>query len=129
MPSANNAQNPPGKTGHPAILVMDSRNVNLAVRHQAQASMGWSRLYQAGPYYLDVSLKPGEKEARLVGQVVSQDPSKLAEGMVHLTQPSGLTTQALEPSGRFSFSITPDHTAQYSIEVELGGEKIYIERL
>ena len=52
-----------------AVLVMDSRQLNPSVRSQAFVG-GWSKLYQAGSYYLDLSLKMDGEGAVLMGHVL-----------------------------------------------------------
>jgi hypothetical protein len=52
-----------------AVLVMDSRDATSSLRSQAFAA-GWSRLYQAGAYYLDLSLKQDGDHTVLMGHVL-----------------------------------------------------------
>jgi hypothetical protein len=82
-----------------AILVMDSRKVR-SIPRQSTLLSGWSRLYHAGPYYLDMSFKPDGDDLHLLGRVVSRLNQATQKGTIRLHQPGGSTTEyALEPTG------------------------------
>lgn len=109
-----------------AILVMDSRTTSIAVRNQNLGG-AWSRLYKAGPYYLDLALKPGEHGATLIGQILSNKPGE-ARGVVTLKsgfQP--LASTSISPTG--SFRIALDHPGEHLLEVVLQDQVIQVGKL
>ncbi|GIW23854.1 hypothetical protein [Meiothermus sp.] len=127
-------QNPlPSKTNlqpalvHRAILVMDSRTVRTPLRRRAQPKSGWSQLYQAGPYHLDLSLKWEEAEACLVGQVISGESVDFGQAQAYLTQGSEQVHTPLDGSGRFSFRL--ESVDDCSLRVHIRDEMVCLEAL
>lgn len=111
-----------------AILVMDSRKMVRALRSQNPPLSGWSRLYQAGPYYLDMSFKPETEGIRVLGQVASTKAKEFAEAPIRLYQDGGESLEGiLEPTGRFAFSLA--QTLPCCLEVEIGQEIIRLDGL
>lgn len=88
-----------------AILVMDSRNVRTSLRNATQSRVGWSQLYQAGPYHLDLSLRWDPKGARLVGQVISRERVSFEQAQVCLKQEVEQVQKPLDLSGRFTLEL------------------------
>jgi hypothetical protein len=109
-----------------AVLVMETRDSNRGLRTQAFAG-GWSRLYQAGDYYLDLSFKPEVKNAVLIGRLLPSTPQERLEGRVKLrpmTGGEGLEAP-LEPSGVFRFECNV--SGDQALMVDLQGTTLRVE--
>ena len=110
-----------------AILVMDSRKARSIARPYPPLG-GWSKLYHAGPYYLDMSFRPDGDDLRLSGRVVSRYNQVMSEGTIRLHQSGGNTTEyALEPTGQFTLTLSGDQS--YGLEVVLDGDTVKVNRL
>jgi hypothetical protein len=98
-----------------AVLVMDSRDTTSSVRSQAFAG-GWSRLYQAGAYYLDLSLKQDGNHTVLMGHVLPPVGEHQVKGAVRIA----LTEQAsnIGPAGDFRLEIQPGEAQGLEVELE-----------
>ncbi len=113
---------------HSAILVMDSRKLIRSVRNQSVPLGGWSRLYQAGPFYLDMSLHLENNSVRLMGHMVGHKTKPFNSGLVRLKRSSGeWLEKPLEPSGRFSLALEPQE--EYSLEFVLDNQNISLSKL
>jgi hypothetical protein len=101
-----------------AALVMDSRGSLTPLRTQAFA-VGWSRLYHAGHYYLDLSLKPESKQVVLLGRLLPEMLDARLEGQVRLQAASGGKPRMvrLEAPGEFRFLC--DTPGQHELLIEL----------
>lgn len=100
-----------------AALVMDSRGSLTPVRTQAFV-VGWSRLYHAGHYYLDLSLKPESKQAVLLGRLLPDTLGAGLEGQVRLQAAGGKPRLVrLEDPGEFRFLC--DTPGQHELLIEL----------
>jgi hypothetical protein len=101
-----------------AVLVMDSRGSLTPVRTRAFA-LAWSRLYHAGHYYLDLSLKPESKQAVLLGRLLPEMLNARLEGQVRLQAAAGGKPRLvrLEPPGEFR--LLCDTPGQYELLIEL----------
>lgn len=104
-----------------AILVMESRGIAPSVRSAAFTGV-WSKLYQAGNLYLDVTLKPGAKTASLQGQLLSEGDLSVS-GKVNLFRDSNILSSV--PLGHeVGFGLTIDEPGDYRLELDLGTETI-----
>lgn len=111
-----------------AILVMDSRKMVRAMRSQNPILTGWSRLYQAGPYYLDMSFKPEPEGLRLLGMVASTKIKAFGDAQIRLRQDDGNWIEnPLESSGRFAVSVDQDQSC--CLEVQIGQDVISLSNL
>ena len=100
-----------------AILVMESKGFAPAVR-SAAFSGAWSKLYQANDYYLDMTLTPSGKSARLQGQLLAADGGQLPEGTVALYQGDEVVQSvSLGAAGDFYADVAEAH--QYRLVVEI----------
>ncbi|MDX2008098.1 MAG: hypothetical protein SFU83_22880 [Meiothermus sp.] len=110
-----------------AILVMDSRKVQSIIRPSSPLG-GWSRLYSAGPYYLDMSFRLDGDDLRLLGRVVSRHKQALDGGTIRLCELGGHTTEHdLEPTGQFTLTLSSRQA--YGLEVLLDGDTVKVGRL
>ena len=120
---------------HPAVLLMESHGLAPNVRSSSFASMKvWSKLYQAGPYYLDVVLGPGERGLSLRGEILAADDSAVpAEGRVTLHDGGGaiLSSGSLNSragsEGAFTFDV--ERSGNYRVEVVLRNELLSVAGL
>jgi len=108
-----------------AVLVMDSREATPSVRSQAFVA-GWSRLYQAGAYYLDLSLKRDGERAVLMGHVLPPVGEHHLKGRVRIGQVEGETSK-VGPAGDFRLEV--DLGSSQSLEVELETVRLTISDL
>jgi hypothetical protein len=89
-----------------AVLIMDAQRVSSSVRNQTVSS-GWSRLYQAGNYYLDLTLQLGSASPVLLGRVVAVAGQNQIQGDLNVN-----------PSpGHGSGAITVDATGFFRMEL------------
>jgi hypothetical protein len=95
-----------------AVLITDSREMASSVRSQAFIG-GWSKLYQAGTYYLDLSLKMDGQAAVLLGHVLPPVGEHQVKGRVRVNR----TQTELGPAGDFRIEV--DAVQLKNLEVEL----------
>jgi len=110
-----------------AILVMDSRKTSIAVRSQ-NFTGSWSQLYKAGDFYLDLSLKPSETEAMLIGQI--SGPAQLAEeisGIVSVKNGQGVASGTISPRGSFRLALS--ERGEHLLEIALKNRVLQVSRL
>ena len=96
-----------------AVLIMDSRETTTSVRSQAFVG-GWSKLYQAGTYYLDLSLKMDGQAAVLMGHVLPPVGEHQVRGRVRVNR----TQTDLGPAGDFRIEIDPVQLKNLEVELE-----------
>jgi hypothetical protein len=97
-----------------AKLVMDSRETVTSVRSQAFVG-GWSKLYQAGAYYLDLSLKMDGQAAVLLGHVLPPVGEHQVKGRVRLDERHEVT---IGNAGDFRIEVHPDRIGKLEVELE-----------
>ena len=100
-----------------ATLVMESKGFAPAVR-SAAFSGAWSKLYQADAYYLDMTLTPAGKTARLQGQLLASDGGQLPSGTVALYQGEAVV-QSVPVGAAGDFYVDIGEAQQYCLSVEL----------
>ncbi len=101
-----------------AVLVMDSRDTTSSVRSQAFAG-GWSRLYQAGAYYLDLSLKQDGDHTVLMGHVLPPVGEYQVTGLVRIAQVGGDKDSSIGPAGDFRLEVKLDEFQGLEVELEM----------
>lgn len=111
-------------TTEPATLIMESNGFAPSVR-SATFTQRWSRLYQAGPYFLDMTLKPEGKGALLQGQVLHQDGAALPADALMVLGSNG--EARLGATGDFQFFI--DEVSELSLEARLNETAFVVEGL
>ena len=94
------------KSIHYASLVIESRGFADDVR-SSQSQLEWSKLFSAGEYYIDLSLRSEGDGFALKGQVLAVDSSRaLPKGRAALTLASkAKVSEALNASGAFSLEL------------------------
>jgi hypothetical protein len=100
-----------------AVLVMDSRDTTSNVRSQAFAA-GWSRLYQAGAYYLDLSLKQDGDHTVLMGHVLPPVGEHQVKGAVRIAQDEGEQASSIGPAGDFRLEVKLGELQGLEVELE-----------
>ena len=92
----------------------------------------WSKLYQAGSYFVDLNLGPDDEGLRLRGEILTQDDSPLpAEGIVTLHDRSGEIV-ASAPLGNeangteLAFVFHVDSANDYHLEVVFDQETLTV---
>jgi len=100
-----------------AVLVMDSRDATSSVRSQAFTA-GWSRLYQAGAYYLDLSLKQDGDHTVLMGHVLPPVGEHQVKGRVRMAQLEGEVDSNIGPAGDFRLRVDPGQLNGLEVELE-----------
>ena len=106
-----------------AVLIMDSLETKSSVRSQA-FSAGWSRLYQAGEYYVDLSLRLEGAHAVLMGHILPPVGACDLEGRVRLSHARGETVSELGRAGNFRLEVARGNLS--GLEVDLGLETLSI---
>ena len=86
-----------------AILVMDARS-GESVRSGGVQGAGWTRLYKAQDYYLDMTLLRGQSDAVLMGQLISVQPETDVLGTVGIENQGSVP---LDSSGNFRMMLEP----------------------
>ena len=100
-----------------AVLVMETPNSNSGLRRQAFAG-GWSRLYQAGAYYLDLSLKQDGDHTVLMGHVLPPVGEHQVKGRVRMAQLEGEVDSNIGPAGDFRLRVDPGQLNGLEVELE-----------
>ncbi len=100
-----------------AVLVMDSRDTTSSVRSQAFAG-GWSRLYQAGAYYLDLSLKQDGDHTVLMGHVLPPVGEHQVKGQVRISEQGGEKDSNIGPAGDFRLEVKMGELQALEVELE-----------
>lgn len=79
------------QTAHAATLLMESHGLAPDVRSASFSSIQvWSKLYQAGSYFVDLTLGPDDQGRRLRGEILTRDDAPLpGAGTVTLHDRSG----------------------------------------
>ena len=110
-----------------AVLVMESKGFAPAVR-SAAFSGAWSKLYQADDYYLDMTLTPSGKTARLQGQLLASDGGQLPSGTVALYQGEEVV-QSVSVGAAGDFYVDIEEAHQYRLSVELDDSVLSVSGL
>ena len=100
-----------------AVLVMDSRDTAPSLRSQAFAA-GWSRLYQTGAYYLDLSLKQDGDQTVLMGHVLPPVGEHQVKGWVRIGQVLGHKDSSIGAAGDFRVEVNLDELVGLEVELE-----------
>ena len=110
-----------------AILVLDSSKTQV-MKSSGIPITGWTRLYHAGPYHLDVNLRLEDQHLRLWGRVVNRLAQGVPTGWIRLRHTNHVTGEIpLEASGHFSLFL--DEPSKYSLEVMLGNDTVMLKGL
>jgi hypothetical protein len=107
-----------------ATLLMESHGLAPDVRSNSFASLKvWSKLYQAGSYFVDLALGPGEHGLGLRGEILTQDETPVpSEGTVTLHDRTGeiMASASLgdaSNNAEAAFVFDVEHIDDYHLEV------------
>jgi hypothetical protein len=102
-----------------AVLLMDSHTTTVSVRNQAWTN-GWSRLYQIGQYYLDLTLKsrPGMPSV-LLGQLIGpRGSTQTPPARIRLTADDGCDLESTNVSARGELRVIPQRAGGLRLVLE-----------
>ena len=118
----------PDTVRHDAVLMMEAKGLAPAVRSGA-LSKTWSRLYQGGPYQVDMMMSLEGDSARLVGQLIAADgPGLPGAGTISLFEGERLVELSpIDEAGSFMLDLAPEGC--FSLEVGFPGETLRIADL
>lgn len=102
------------KNTREAILVMESRGASGVRTTSAQTH--WSRLYQLGGYYLDMTFKVCGKRGTLQGQLLSSDPVEQSGTTLSLVC-EGKEQERYDVDAEGAFSLDLPQPGQYRLSV------------
>ncbi len=101
-----------------AILIMSSEGTQQpGLRSVARA--GWTKLFQAADYYLDLSYKPDGQQGLLLGQVLREGGTSFNSARVALVGPQGAHLQTEEVTPNTGFRMAVGDVAAHRLELTL----------
>ena len=102
-----------------AILVTTSTSAKLALRKSGLQNK-WSRLYQAGDFYLDLSLQNDGIQEVLIGQIVSSNKRESAPSVDAFDIQHKKLESTVDPQGQFRViqDLQPIHRLEFMLEGE-----------
>lgn len=117
------------KLRYPSLLLMESHGFAPNVRTTSFSSVNvWSKLYQAGPFFLDIALRPGESGLHLRGELLSGGDGPMPTGCeIELFDADG--SCAATPLGEDGFVLPIERVGTYRLEVSSDQMLIGIEDL
>lgn len=107
-------------------LLMESRGFAKGGRTAAFAKT-WSKLFQAGESFVDVSCTPEAGGAKFEGQVLFTQGEEAAETSLYLLRGSARQPLKLKPDGTFSISVS--EPGLHTLELTLSGQQYLIDDL
>lgn len=109
-----------------AELKLESSGLAPTVRSLSPVH-GWSRLYQAGPYLIDLMLEPRRGGARLVGQVLPSDGIVDEDAGVRLLGGGIERRTILEDGGGFIVDLPAGNA--FDLEIDLGETELLVSEI
>lgn len=100
-----------------AILIMTSKHSPSGLR--TTTGTGWSKLYLAADYYLDLSYKRNGQQAFLIGQVLHKDGVSFSTGTATLLDPQGVPLQTTELTPKAGFRLAVGDLTAHRLELTL----------
>jgi hypothetical protein len=102
-----------------AILIMSSEGANRPGLRSAAPSPGWTKLFQAADYYLDLSYKHDGQQGLLLGQLLCEGGPSFSAAKVALISPQGTRLQTEEVAPNTGFRLVVDDVAAHHLELTL----------
>lgn len=102
-----------------AILIMTSEGATRPGLRSAAPSSGWTKLFQARDYYLDLSYKPDGEQGLLLGQVLREGGTSFGSAKVALVGPQGTHLQTEEVVPNTGFRMVVGDVAAHRLELTL----------
>lgn len=116
------------RSSYPGLLLMESHGLAPNVRSTSFASVKvWSKLYQTGPYFLDLTLVPGDGDLNLRGEILSSESSLPEDAQVTLFDRNGVSATTVLGDG--SFVLPLDQPGRYRLEVSFSEALLSVEGL
>ena len=110
-----------------ATLVLESRGFAPQLR-SAPFSAGWSRLYQAENYVLDLSCKVQDKHSSLQGHIMLDSNPEIPVGSVTLLHADEeLACATLDAFGQFQINI--DRSGHFHLRVDVTSQSFSVSNL
>ncbi|MCX8088976.1 MAG: hypothetical protein ACK40N_12795 [Meiothermus ruber] len=100
-----------------AILILTSEGTHPGLR--TAPGTGWTKLFQAADYYLDLSYKQDSEQGLLVGQVLREGGVSFSTGKATLLDPQGTPLQTAELTPKAGFRLTVGNLAEHRLELTL----------
>ena len=111
-------------TSYPSVLLMESHGLAPNVRSTSFSSTQvWSKLYQAGPYFVDLMLGPGDRALALHGELMADSAPIPTEGTITLRDQQDTvvsTTTAIDGA----FSLQPDNPGSFHLDLMFNQETL-----
>lgn len=115
---------------HEATLLMESHGLAPSVRSTSFASTEvWSKLYQAGAHFVDLSLRPGDRGLALRGEILTQSDAPLASGgtaILRDRQGATIGTTEFGGAGENGFLFPIGQSGSYRLEIALDDELLCV---
>ena len=128
-PAAPQQQPRPAGQHLTAVLVMDSRAQEPSVRAQGFTG-AWSRLYQAGSYFVDLTLRHDDRGAVIFGQLIATDRIAPPGGLVRLDLThNGVTVAAALVDTTGGFRLEVSSAGEHRLECQFGPDVVAVEAL
>lgn len=102
-----------------AILIMSSEGTPQPGLRSAVPSAGWTKLFQAADYYLDLSYKHDGQQGLLLGQVLREGGTSFKSAKVALVDPQGRHLQTEEVAPNTGFRLVVGDVAPHRLELTL----------
>lgn len=115
-----------GKPRYTAELRLESSGLAPTVRSLSYVH-GWSRLYQAGPYLIDLMLEPRRGGARLVGQVLPPEGIVDDDAGVRLRGGGIERRTILEDGGGFIVDLPAGDA--FDLAIDLATAELYVPEI
>lgn len=117
------------RTPHEAILLMESFGLAPDVRSTSFSSIKvWSKLYQAGPYFVDLMLRPGASALALRGEIMTESSTVPSEVTVTLRDHHGNAVSSTRASDG-AFELEVERQGIYRLDVAFGRELLCLSEL
>ncbi|MCX7783016.1 MAG: hypothetical protein N2318_05165 [Meiothermus sp.] len=102
-----------------AILIMTSEGATRPGLRSAAPSSGWTKLFQARDYYLDLSYKHDGEQGLLLGQVLREGGASFGTAKVALLSPEGTSLQSEEIVPNTGFRMVVGDVTAHRLELTL----------
>ncbi len=109
-----------------AILIMTSEGANSPGLRTSATSAGWTRLYQAADYYLDLSYKHDGQQGLLLGQILCEGGASFGTAQVVLVGPGGVRQQTEGIAPNTGFRMVVGDLSAHHLELTLDQTTIQV---
>ncbi|GIW33124.1 hypothetical protein [Meiothermus sp.] len=102
-----------------AILIMTSEGPPGPGLRSAAPSSGWTKLFQARDYYLDLSYKHDGQQGLLLGQLLCEGKASVGAAKLTLVDPEGTPLQTEEVVPNTGFRLVVGDVAAHRLLLTL----------